>query len=200
MGTLVGGIGDIAGGVLSNYLNNRESKKQRKWSAKEAQKNRDFQETMSSTAVQRRAKDLRKAGFNRLLSVATPGASTPGGATAAQYQRTQSQNLGQSLSRGISSAAGARLQKIQAENAQKTGLLISRQDALVGEQAIHERRKTEKTLTETKLLANLIPGSNEERKIDESVAGEVLRWTNRLTNSALGAVRTGLTGTPTGRK
>lgn len=58
-----------------------------KFSAKEAKRaariNRDFQERLSNTAVQRRRADLEAAGFNPLLAITQgQGASQPGGATA----------------------------------------------------------------------------------------------------------------------
>lgn len=51
------------------------------FNAKEAAKNRSWQERMSNTAHQREVADLQKAGLNPVLS-ANSGASTPTGSTA----------------------------------------------------------------------------------------------------------------------
>lgn len=72
-------------------------------SAREAQKNRNFQERMSSTAHQREVSDLKAAGLNPALSAMRgAGASTPGGSTG------QVGDLGEAASRGISSALALR--------------------------------------------------------------------------------------------
>lgn len=52
------------------------------FSAREAQKNRDWQEQMSNTAHVREVRDLINAGLNPILSV-NQGATTPSGASAA---------------------------------------------------------------------------------------------------------------------
>lgn len=72
-GAIAGAIGDVASTILGNN------------SAKhEAERNRDWQEEMSNTSIQRRMADLKAAGLNPLLAVssASSGASTPTGAQA----------------------------------------------------------------------------------------------------------------------
>lgn len=66
----VGGIA-LAGSIIRNIQQ-----------AKEAQKQREFQERLSDTSYQRAVKDMRLAGINPMLAFQQGGASTPGGAQA----------------------------------------------------------------------------------------------------------------------
>lgn len=72
-GALLGLGGDILGSLFGGSAQ-RESNRQ---NLKNAREQREWEAKMSNTAVQRRADDIEKAGFNRLLAATGAGASTP---------------------------------------------------------------------------------------------------------------------------
>lgn len=72
--------------------------------AREARKNRQFQERMSSTAHQRETADLRASGINPMLSRMGAGASSPAG------DRAQMEDPGRNA---VSTALAVQMQKAQ---------------------------------------------------------------------------------------
>lgn len=107
-GQILGGLaGGIAGGGLGLFGSAAATSAEIHSAEHTNEKNRamvreqmKFQERMSSTAHQRQAKDLEKAGLNRILGISTGGSSTPGGASVAVQNPMEGvSNTAQSLSR-----------------------------------------------------------------------------------------------------
>lgn len=100
-GAVVGGLASFFGQNSANQTNIRLQKEANKFSAKQAQKQMDFQKDMSNTAYQRSMADMKKAGLNPMLAYQQGGASSPSGAAgsvqSAQVENTLSPALATAL-------------------------------------------------------------------------------------------------------
>lgn len=88
MGTLalLAALG-LAGTLTSVGVSAYQSKKDREFNSAEAEKQRSFEEEMSSTAYQRSVADMKEAGLNPAMMYANggQGASTPTGSSAVSH-------------------------------------------------------------------------------------------------------------------
>lgn len=94
-----------------------------------AQDNRDFQERMSSTAVERRMTDLKNSGINPILAAGSQATSPAGGASISKAAIAQAATVQNEKAGIASSAREAATQFANISNLRETNTLIKAQVA-----------------------------------------------------------------------
>lgn len=158
---VLGGAASYFGQKSANETNVKLARETSAFNAKEAAKNREFQERMSSTAKRREMTDLRLAGLNPLLA-GTGGASTPSGGAASGTQATVS-NAFDKIADSVTSSAleGSKLK--MAKEMQTAQLMnMVEQNKLLQDQQM-------KTKMETKVMSKGVPEADIKNRIYKQI-------------------------------
>ena len=125
LGGPVGGIlGNIVGGVFGRSGQNSANQA----NLRIARENREWQEKMSNTAMQRSAADMEKAGLNRILAIGQP-ATTPAGNIATIQNKNA--KLAEGITSGITAGLTAKRLKAEIRNINaRTNLTDAQRSAL----------------------------------------------------------------------
>ena len=165
---LVGGFLSNQGQNQTNAANLRIARETNTFNAAEANKNREWQERMSSSARQREVEDLKKAGLNPLLAAGGSGASSPGGSSASGTAATMENPMKAGLSTALEISQFA--QQIQKQKKELEAI-----DANI----LNTKANTQKSAMETKVMSKGIP----EAEIKNGIFDMVKPFLNRVKQS-----------------
>lgn len=170
--------------VAKNFIGSPDSIMQNKWSADEAEKQREWAGVMSNTAHQREVNDLKAAGLNPILSAGGPGASSPTGVAA------NISGLAGSMANGINSALAikrtkADVEKIATETGQSKLDLQMQKDMMELYRSDPKLRKQVLYQLLEKKTGSKIPDIGKWREFSQRVNSGFKSWTERFYNSWL---------------
>lgn len=127
----------------------------------EAQRNRDWQERMSSTAYQRAMRDMKEAGLNPMLAYMQGGASSPGGAQA----QVQSASHGNLVDKAIGAFTGIGGVHNQASAIQQQGQMNQSSIQLNAATAIQSTANAKKLNAEADRIRTNLPKDKAKSKL-----------------------------------
>lgn len=148
---IIGAGASLASGLISS----KGTKKANAQQIALAREQMDFQERMSSTAYQRAADDLEKAGLNRILALGSP-ASSPGGAMP------NISNELQGLAEGIGAAAHS---AADLSNKRKQGKLIDTQNYATEHQGLLAETQALQSKKQAELLQEQVNSTAQDVRL-----------------------------------
>jgi len=193
VGSVLGGLGSVIGGLFGSSGQSSANKA----NAREAAKNRAFQERMSNTAYQRAAIDLDKAGLNRILALGRP-ASSPGG-NMARFENTK-KPIQEGINAGITNALQAKRQAaeiklIQAQEAKTLAEAgnVPKQGALLDAQTKELGARYGLTTQQTALAEAQVEKTKADKDLSREMAKRAIQETKiKTTEAELSKFRMGL--------
>lgn len=163
----IGNIGALAGPISGYFSAQQQANAQRDvnsenigfgreqmdWSGKQSQAQMDFQERMSSTAVQRATEDMKKAGINPMLA-AGDSASSPSGAMGSSSTSAPSSVVPSTIS-GAFSGAKDMIRLMQDVSESESRIALNRDSGSAARAGARLSDRTSETKSATAWIENL---------------------------------------------
>jgi len=173
LGSLAGPVGGLLGNVIGGLFGRSGQNSANEANLRIARENREWQERMSNTAMQRSAADMEKAGLNRILAIGQP-ASTPAGNIATMQNKNA--KLADAIGQGVQTALAAK--KLNQEIKESESRIILNRSAATKNAAGTGLLDTQEVKTAAETAG--INTANKIKELDRQIRGmEILNVRNQ---------------------